>query len=63
MPSVLSDWRGRFAVLGVAASAVLAARAVRQLWLFAELGLLDPPVCKFKGEWALVTGGEWQQRM
>jgi hypothetical protein len=53
----MADWKSRFAVLGVAASAVLAAKALRQLWLFAELGLLDPPVRKFKGEWALVTGG------
>ncbi|WIA41990.1 hypothetical protein OEZ86_009291 [Tetradesmus obliquus] len=53
----MSDWKSRFAVLGVAASAVLAAKALRQLWLFAELGLLNPPVQKFKGEWALVTGG------
>lgn len=44
-------------MLGVAASAVLAAKALRQLWLFAELGLLNPPVQKFKGAWALVTGG------
>ncbi|WIA21563.1 hypothetical protein OEZ85_000757 [Tetradesmus obliquus] len=53
----MSDWKSRFAVLGVAASAVLAAKALRQLWLFAELGLLNPPVQKFKGAWALVTGG------
>jgi NADPH:quinone reductase-like Zn-dependent oxidoreductase len=54
----MSDWKSRFAVIGVAASALLAAKALRQLWLFAELGLLAPPVRKFKGEWALVTGGK-----
>jgi hypothetical protein len=53
----MSDWKSRFAVLGVAASAVLAAKALRQLWLFAELGLLNPPVRNFRGEWALITGG------
>jgi hypothetical protein len=59
--TTMPDWKSRFAVLGVAASAVLAAKALRQLWLFAELGLLDPPVRKFKGEWALITGGRLVQ--
>jgi hypothetical protein len=52
-----SDWKTRLAVLGAVAGATISAKALRVLYLWAELQLGPVRLQRFKGEWALVTGG------
>lgn len=54
----MSKWKDRLVVLGALAGCVIAAKAMRQLLLWSQISLLPPNIRKFKGEWALVTGGE-----
>lgn len=51
-------WRDRLAVLGGIAACAVAAKTARLLWLRAQLSFGPVLVRKWKGEWALVTGGE-----
>lgn len=58
IPSISPAWRDRLAVLGGVAACVVAAKTARLLWLRAQLRFGPVLVSKFKGQWALVTGGE-----
>lgn len=57
IPSISPAWRDRLAVLGGVAACVVAAKTARLLWLRAQLRFGPVLVSKFKGQWALVTGG------
>lgn len=52
-----SNWTTRLAVLGALAGATICAKALRLLYLWAELELGPVRLQRFKRDWALVTGG------
>ncbi|WIA18296.1 hypothetical protein OEZ85_009761 [Tetradesmus obliquus] len=52
-----SNWTTRLAVLGALAGATICAKALRLLYLWAELKLGPVRLQRFKRDWALVTGG------
>lgn len=57
----MSTWERRLAVLGALTAGLVAAKALRIMWQWLELCLGPVRVQRFKGEWALITGGKQVQ--
>lgn len=50
-------WEKGLKIVGALTLGALTLRAIRLVVVWSELLLMDPQVRKYKGDWALITGG------